>query len=434
MEGEVAPTPSAAAGAASPSSPSSPSPPLDSDFTPVGSPKDALDEVHILPSDEDHEHEHEHEHDHDHDDDHEEEHNHELGADPDHDPSLGPVVAVEDLKRKIIKQAEYYFSDENLPTDKYMISLLKKNKEGFVLEVYSFHRNRDVEGDELKQLWFILVNCIHVNAVPITIIASFRKMKKLSRDHSFIVAALRESSFLVVSADGKKVKRLNPFPFSKVKDTKLCTVLVENLPEDHSVDNIRRIFGEAGKIRNLSVRDPQVGDEPKRGKKVDIPISGKLHALVEYETVDAAEKAVATLNNEQDWRHGMRVKLLKQAGKYGNRRREWREPDAERNGTARPSTQSGDEENHHLNEHHDDTHDEEDVEHVSKEKNGQRVRNRGRSRRNKHHVNNGLGHGAPLHGLEHSKPPPGPKMPDGTRGFTMGRGRPAMPNQTPQMI
>jgi len=26
---------------------------------------------------------------------------------------------------------EYYFSDENLPTDKYMISLIKKNKEGF---------------------------------------------------------------------------------------------------------------------------------------------------------------------------------------------------------------------------------------------------------------------------------------------------------------
>nr|GEZ87964.1 la-related protein 6A [Tanacetum cinerariifolium] len=28
------------------------------------------------------------------------------------------------------------------------------------------------------------------------------------------------------------------------------------------------------------------------------------------------------------------------------------------------------------------------------------------------------------HGGEISKPPPGPRMPDGTRGFTMGRGRP----------
>ncbi|KAL6198182.1 hypothetical protein ACLB2K_027974 [Fragaria x ananassa] len=37
----------------------------------------------------------------------------------------------EDLKQKIIKQVEYYFSDENLPNDKYMLSLIKKNKEGF---------------------------------------------------------------------------------------------------------------------------------------------------------------------------------------------------------------------------------------------------------------------------------------------------------------
>lgn len=27
----------------------------------------------------------------------------------------------------------------------------------------------------------------------------------------------------------------------------LCTVLVENLPDDHSVENLQRIFGEAGK-------------------------------------------------------------------------------------------------------------------------------------------------------------------------------------------
>lgn len=106
-------------------------------------------------------------------------------------------------------------------------------------------------------------------AVPITIIASFRKMKKLTRDLSFIVAALKESSFLVcsligcsllwwyhgnwnyymvarvsleswkgvkvgsipqydfnnlqvVSSDGKKVKRHHPFPIAELKDPKVC--------------------------------------------------------------------------------------------------------------------------------------------------------------------------------------------------------------------
>lgn len=28
-------------------------------------------------------------------------------------------------------QVEYYYSDENLQTDKYMLSFIKKNKEGF---------------------------------------------------------------------------------------------------------------------------------------------------------------------------------------------------------------------------------------------------------------------------------------------------------------
>lgn len=31
----------------------------------------------------------------------------------------------------VVLQVEYYFSDENLPSDKHMLSLIKKNKEGF---------------------------------------------------------------------------------------------------------------------------------------------------------------------------------------------------------------------------------------------------------------------------------------------------------------
>lgn len=31
----------------------------------------------------------------------------------------------------LILQVEYYFSDENLPTDKYLLGFVKRNKEGF---------------------------------------------------------------------------------------------------------------------------------------------------------------------------------------------------------------------------------------------------------------------------------------------------------------
>ncbi|KAI9198054.1 hypothetical protein LWI28_009223 [Acer negundo] len=370
-----------------------PSPPNDPDLSPVGSPEHhvVVDDVHGPPSDYDHDND--------------------LDLDQEgqcKDDYLPTTVAVpaavltDDLKRQIIKQVEYYFSDENLPTDKHMMNLIKKNKQGFV---------------------------------PISAIASFRKMKKLTRDYASIAVALKDSSLIVVSSNGKKLRRLNPLPVTEVRDQKLFTVLVENLPEDHSVENIRKMFVEAGNIKNICIHDPHAVEESKKGNKAEILISNKLHALVEYETVEAAEKAVATLNNEQDWRNGMRVKLLQRMGKYGHKMQAWRGSESEKNGIGHASEQTGDEENHNSSEHHEDTHDEEEGDHLSKEKNGQKGRNRGRVRRNggnsRYRGTNGLGHGTSFstHVVE-SKPPPGPRMPDGTRGFTMGRGRPPVASQS----
>ncbi|KAM7270770.1 hypothetical protein ACFE04_029984 [Oxalis oulophora] len=347
----------------------------DADLTPVGSP---VSDCEI----------HHHHHDHDHEDDDCKDHT--VTTDAAVTTSGGPPPLTDVLKKNIIKQVEYYFSDENLPNDRHMMSLIKKNKEGYV---------------------------------PISIIASFKKMKKLSRHYPSIIAALKESSMLVLSSNGKRVKRRNPLPVAEVTDSKLLTVLVQNLPEDHSVENIQRIFSGAGKIRSVSIRGPH-SEEAKKGKK------NELHALVEYETVEAAEKAAATFDNQGDWRNGLRVKLLKQVGKYGNRRQAWRDPEPENHVVARASEQAAVEENSNTNEHHEDTHDEEDGDHVSKEKNGNRVRNR-RPRRQNYRGGHGLGHGAATssHAVEHSKPPPGPKMPDGTKGFTMGRGRPLASSQ-----
>ncbi|PON44273.1 Nucleotide-binding alpha-beta plait domain containing protein [Trema orientale] len=158
-----------------------------------------------------------------------------------------------------------------------------------------------------------------------------------------------------------------------------------------------------------------------------------LHALVEYETLEAAEKAVATLNNEQDWRSGMRVKFLKQMAKHGQRKQIWRGPDSEKNHESQLPDRTRDEGYHNSSEHHDDTPDEEDVAHLHKQKNEHRGRNRGRSGRQKHRGANGMGHGnawSACQPHEPPKPPPGPRMPDGTRGFTMGRGRPPSSDQS----
>ncbi|KAF8413581.1 hypothetical protein HHK36_001572 [Tetracentron sinense] len=306
---------------------------------------------------------------------------------------------------------EYYFSDENLPTDNFLMKYVKKNKDGFATPQ---------------------VHDILLLAVPVAVIASFRKIRKLGQDNSLIVAALKESSHLVVSPDGKKVRRIHPLALTEVKDPKSRTVLVENLPEDHSTENIQKIFGNAGKVKNICIRDPHAIEESSKSSKAEKLFSGKMHALVEYETVEEAEKAVATLNDEENWRSGMRVGLLlKRMGKYGITKRGSKESTAsEKNNNVPASDATGDDQKLKSNEHHDETREEVEGERPLNERNGWRGRSRGRSRGQKQHYIIGQGHGTVSGiGIEGQKPPPGPRMPDGTRGFTMGRGRPPVSNQ-----
>lgn len=305
----------------------------------------------------------------------------------------------DDLCGKIVRQVEYYFGDENLPTDKFLMKYVKKDK-GFV---------------------------------PIAVIASFRKMKKLVQDNSLIETALRTSSQLVVSSDGKKVKRLHPLPDGDIDDKKSRTVLVENLPEDYSTQSIQQIFGDVGIVKNVCIHDPHSMEKTVKAK-TKLAISTKLHALVEYETVEAAQKAVATLNDEKNWRSGMRVELLlKRMGKYGLTPRGWKAIVSDKF-NAPTSDTAGDEQNQNSSDNHDEAQEDGQEEgHPPSEKGGRQGRNRGRGKSHKYHNNNGHGHGSLPLALGNegtSKPPPGPKMPDGTRGFTMGRGRP-LPSADP---
>ncbi|KAL9224873.1 hypothetical protein vseg_000864 [Gypsophila vaccaria] len=277
----------------------------------------------------------------------------------DHDSlPLSAASSEIDLRPKIIKQVEYYFSDENLPNDKFLMKYVKKDKEGFV---------------------------------PISVIATFRKMKRLTKDSSVIVDALKDSSLLVVSSDGKKVKRLHPLPSSETNCPKSCAIVVENLPDDHSTENIQRIFGQVGSVKSISIHDPQVNGDTN-GIKTEKLLSGKLHALIEYETEEAAEKAGPGLGRKT--RKGLDSK------KGGDDQVPVSDKDGEKD---------------------NDAHDDEEADHVSKEKFSRKGRNR--SKGQKHRGNIGMGHGT-ASVVEPSKPPPGPRMPDGTRGFTMGRGRP----------
>ena len=73
----------------------------------------------------------------------------------------------------------------------------------------------------------------YVPAVPVRLIASFKRMKQLTKDVKVIVAALETSPELVIS--GHRVRRKQPLPIVDEAEVLMRTVLAENLPEHSTI-------------------------------------------------------------------------------------------------------------------------------------------------------------------------------------------------------
>ncbi|RVW69042.1 La-related protein 6B [Vitis vinifera] len=184
--------------------------------------------------------------------------------------------------QQYLEQVEYYFSDVNLATTEHLMRFINKDPEGYV---------------------------------PISVVASFKKIKALVSSHSQLATVLRNSTKLVVSEDGKKVRRLHPLTESDMEELQSRIVVAENLPEDHCHQNLMKIFSAVGSVKTIRTCQPQTSNggasSAARSSKTDnMLFSNKLHAFVEYESIELAEKAVVELNDEGNWRSGLRVRLM----------------------------------------------------------------------------------------------------------------------------
>ncbi|XP_052194277.1 la-related protein 6C [Diospyros lotus] len=308
-------------------------------------------------------------------------------------PNCPKNVLSDDLKQMIIKQVEYQLSD---------MSLLAN-------ESLSKHVNKDPEG-----------------YVPISVIASTKKIKSLTSNHNLLAQALQSSSVLVVSSDSKKVKRRHLFTEKDREELMSRTVVAENLPEDHSHHNIEKVFGVVGRVKTIRICHPQ---EPNSLRsKSSFVVSNKLHALVEYETPEIAEKAVEKLNDERNWRKGLHVRLLLRCSPKSVLKGRKSEFDGILDDEEMHSESPGDSSQLHGPELAEDN--AEDNPSGTKKGFG---RGRGKSRpRTQSQSHNGRGLLAPSPQTSSSiqfdarakQITKGPRMPDGTRGFTMGRGKP----------
>ncbi|CAI9104381.1 OLC1v1003039C1 [Oldenlandia corymbosa var. corymbosa] len=315
-----------------------------------------------------------------------------------HNQQPKTAVLTEELQRKILKQMEYQFSDMSLLANDNLAKQISKDPEGYV---------------------------------PIANVSSTKKIKSLvGSNHALLAQALKTSTKLDVSSDMKRVKRKVPFTDKVKEELQLRTIVAENLPDDHSHQNIEKIFNVAGSVKTIRICHPQ---DPNNRSKGDFIISTKLHALVEFENSDSAERAVEKLNDQKNWRKGLRVRcLLRRSSPKSvlkTRKSEFdgifddcESPPAPSGSPEAPSPLAGLDLATEINE--------EEFSGGSNKMWGKGRTSKPRHRLTSSHSGRGLLSLSPQHSFNLGEAPvtrqtvKGPKMPDGTRGFTMGRGKP----------
>ncbi|KAH6756062.1 RNA-binding protein [Perilla frutescens var. hirtella] len=352
-----------------------------------------------------------------------------LELDADRNNGGAAAAAVEnglsDAHLKILNQVEFYFSDINLATTDQLFRFMSKDLEGYV---------------------------------PLSVVASFKKIKSAINGSSQLASILQSSKKLLVSEDGKNVKRVNPLTESDMEELQSRIIIAENLPEDHSHQNLMRIFSSVGSVKSIRTCPPQNSNNgalsaSKSGKGDAVHLNGKYHAYVEYESIELAEKAVVELTDEDNWRNGLKVRLLlKSTVKPSQGRAKKVENESHpvgRKGEATNLEMQSSNENHledsiPQSDSQFHVHQFEDNGRSRKGRSNNHAGGSGSGNGNGKSMGKGKGRGRPQHpinGGSNSRNPavevststeklplakthPVPRMPDGTRGFSTGRGKP----------
>ncbi|CAI5741668.1 unnamed protein product [Peronospora destructor] len=177
--------------------------------------------------------------------------------------------------RTVCDQLEYYFCDENLLGDLFLL------------------KNMNVDG-----------------YVKLDLLASFGRVKKLTSDMDEIKKALELSTKLLLNEDESMVCRKEPLSPNQTYHGKLArTAIAYNLSEDASVASLRETFEGCGEISYLRLlkKNTTTG----RNAVLKPPIAaGETYAIIEFVDDEMTKHAVLTLSDQYNWRTGMQVVLF----------------------------------------------------------------------------------------------------------------------------
>lgn len=188
-----------------------------------------------------------------------------------------------ELKKKIIDQVEFYFSDENIVHDAFMLKHVRRNKMGYV---------------------------------SLKLVTSFRKVKSLTKDYRVVAHCLCSSERLDVNDEGTKVRRRDALP-DYDETTPSRTVIAVNLPvENPTVENIAEMFSKFGEIALIRILKPGKAfpQDVRKHLNRHVGLGEVVCALIEFERHESAKVSCDRADDDDaatdDWRKGMKVMQL----------------------------------------------------------------------------------------------------------------------------
>uniref|UniRef100_A0A670YTD0 La ribonucleoprotein 6, translational regulator n=2 Tax=Pseudonaja textilis TaxID=8673 RepID=A0A670YTD0_PSETE len=182
-----------------------------------------------------------------------------------------------DLILKLVAQVEYYFSDDNLEKDAFLLKHIRRNKMGYI---------------------------------SVKLLTSFKKIKQLTRDWRTTAYALKYSDLLEMNEDGRKVRRSAPVPMFPSENLPSRMLLVYDisptrdrpLPDEGQengevrekvMEHLLKAFIQFGVILSVRILKPgrDLPPDIKRFSGRYSPVGTQECAIVEFEEVDAAVRA-----------------------------------------------------------------------------------------------------------------------------------------------
>ncbi|NXP78937.1 LARP6 protein, partial [Ramphastos sulfuratus] len=198
-----------------------------------------------------------------------------------------------DLIQKLVAQIEYYFSDENLEKDAFLLKHVRRNKMGYV---------------------------------SVKLLTSFKKVKHLTRDWRTTAYALKYSDMLELNDDNRKVRRSTPVPVFPSENVPTRMLLVYDIHmmselqalqqengcmQERIMEHLLKAFVTFGIISSVRILKPgrDLPPDIRRVSNRYTQLGTQECAIIEFEEVDAAVHAHDFMCAKQK-ESGMKVVLI----------------------------------------------------------------------------------------------------------------------------